>query len=233
MPIPLAAGLGIAKGLFGIASGIFGGGAKRRAEAKARQAQMNAELEAKKNVDLSQQGLAEAKRIAGGRMAGAGMMEQNIYGAQAGTLAGVNRNATDSSQALALAGATQGQTNAAFNNLAGMEAQNGVVQQGQVQQARAGVQNAQGNLQNMYSQQGQQAAQDATQIGMANQHNIFGGLGEIANIGIMQGMGMFGTNAPKTAQEGSQWVGPSAQQYSTGFRPTFGLPQQSRFNPFQ
>ena len=68
--------------------------------------------------------LAIAKNLYNGRMAGAAGLENGIYGSQANTLANVNRNATDGSQALAMGAATQGQTNQAFQNLAQMENQN-------------------------------------------------------------------------------------------------------------
>lgn len=67
--------------------------------------------------------LALAKQLINSRMPGAAVQERNIAQSQANTLANVNRNATDASQALALAAATQGQTNAAVNNLGQQEAQ--------------------------------------------------------------------------------------------------------------
>lgn len=70
----------------------------------------------------SQLGLAQ--QMFGGRMFGAGDLEKNIYGSQAGYMGNVNRNATDSSQALALGGLAQGQTNQAFQNLQIQEQQN-------------------------------------------------------------------------------------------------------------
>lgn len=52
-----------------------------------------------------------------GRMPGAAPLENNIYGTQANTFANVEKNATNSSQALALAGDVQGQSNQAFSDL--------------------------------------------------------------------------------------------------------------------
>ncbi len=68
--------------------------------------------------------LGLASNLFNGRMAGAGALENNIYATQANTVGNINRNATDGSQALALASGAQGQANAGFNQLALAEAQN-------------------------------------------------------------------------------------------------------------
>lgn len=72
----------------------------------------------------AQNQLALAQLLFGGRMAGAGAQEQNIYNNQASTLNNISRNTGDAARELALAGAVQGQTNDAFANLGSMEAQN-------------------------------------------------------------------------------------------------------------
>jgi hypothetical protein len=56
-----------------------------------------------------------------GRMAGASQAEQNINQQAANTQANINRGATDPMQAILGAGAVQGQTSQAFNELAGQE----------------------------------------------------------------------------------------------------------------
>lgn len=73
---------------------------------------------------LAAQQLAMAHQLYNGRMEGAASEERNIFQNQANTIGAVNKNATDSSQALALAAATQGKTNQAFNNLQQQESQN-------------------------------------------------------------------------------------------------------------
>lgn len=67
--------------------------------------------------------LGMAQNLLNSRMAGAAAREKNILGAQANTVANINRNATDSSQALALAAGAQGQTNQNFNDMQLMEGQ--------------------------------------------------------------------------------------------------------------
>ena len=81
-------------------------------------------------IDVSYEDNAQSKERMGmarmnlnGRMAGAGTMERNIAQNQANTMASVSRNATSGAQALAMAGAAQGQANAAMSNLQTAEAQ--------------------------------------------------------------------------------------------------------------
>jgi hypothetical protein len=111
-----AAGLGL--GIIGGIGSIFG---NRRA---------NRELEkligqnpAYKSNPIAGQRMALAQQLLNARQPGAAAAERNIYGAQANSLANIQRNATDSSQALALSAGTQGQTNQAFGDLAQQEAQ--------------------------------------------------------------------------------------------------------------
>jgi hypothetical protein len=70
----------------------------------------------------AQYGLAQ--QYMNGRMAGAQNLEQGIMASQANMMNGVGRNATDSSQALAMLGAAQGQTNQSLSELQNQELQN-------------------------------------------------------------------------------------------------------------
>lgn len=72
---------------------------------------------------VASQRMGLAQTLLNARMPGASAMERNIYGNQANQMANVNRNATDSSQALAMGAAAQGQTNQAFQNLGVQEQQ--------------------------------------------------------------------------------------------------------------
>ena len=76
-----------------------------------------------KESPYAKQELGLAQSLYNARMPGATEMERNILQNQANTTAAINRNATDSSQALALAAGAQGQTNQAFNQLGMEEAQ--------------------------------------------------------------------------------------------------------------
>ncbi len=73
---------------------------------------------------LAKQQLGIAQQFLNGRMAGAGMLEQNIANSQANQMSNISRNASDSSTALALGAAAQGQANNAYGNLQTKEAQN-------------------------------------------------------------------------------------------------------------
>lgn len=73
---------------------------------------------------FAKQQLATAQQSYNGRMAGASQLQNNIYSSQGNTIDAINRNATDSSQALALAAGAQGQTNQSLQDLQIKEAQN-------------------------------------------------------------------------------------------------------------
>jgi len=74
------------------------------------------------NLGLSQQ-------LLNSRMAGAGARERNIQTSGANVRAGVGRNATDSSQALAIMAGTQGMEGQQYNDLAIMEGQDSTMKQ--------------------------------------------------------------------------------------------------------
>lgn len=73
---------------------------------------------------FAKQQLGLARQLYGGRMFGAPQLERNIFSNQANFIGNVLRNARDSSQALALGAASQGQTNEALTDLQTREAQN-------------------------------------------------------------------------------------------------------------
>ena len=74
-------------------------------------------------MQMANQRLGLANTLLNARMPGASAAERNIYTNQANQLAGLNRGATDASQALAVAAGIGGQTNQAFENLGQQEAQ--------------------------------------------------------------------------------------------------------------
>jgi hypothetical protein len=87
----------------------------------------------------AQQRLGIGQQLFNGRMAGAAGLERNIFANQGNTLNSINRNSTNSAQALALAGASQGQTNQAFDNLAIQESQNKLNLLGNLNQGYEGM----------------------------------------------------------------------------------------------
>lgn len=117
MAFPLAA-IGAGVGLVGGIANLFG---SRRANKRLEG--LISQNPSYQSNPIAAQRMALAQQLLNARQPGAAAAERNIYGSQANSLAQINRNATDSSQALALAAGTQGQTNEAFGDLAQQEAQ--------------------------------------------------------------------------------------------------------------
>lgn len=130
---PLTIG-GLGLGLIGGIGSLFGARrANRRLE------QLIKQNPTYKENPLARERLGLAQTLLNARAPGAAAAERNIYGNQANTMAQVNRNATDSSQALAMAAGVQGQTNQAFENLATQEAQDYQRRYGNLVGAQEGV----------------------------------------------------------------------------------------------
>ncbi len=110
----LGAGLGIAGA---VGNFIGAGNANRRLN------QLMKKNPTYKENPVAAQRLGLAQQLLNARQPGAAAQERNIYGNQATTLAQVNRNSTDASQALAMAAGVQGQTNQSFNQLGIQEAE--------------------------------------------------------------------------------------------------------------
>lgn len=89
-------------------------------------------------------GLAET--LLNSRMAGAATRERNIYGAGANAMGNINRNVTDSSQALALGAGIQGQQGQQFNDLQMQEGQDYYNKLNNLNQANAGMTEEHRNL---------------------------------------------------------------------------------------
>lgn len=77
----------------------------------------------------AQNNLGYAQMLLNSRMTGAANREKNIQTSGANTRAGISRNATDSSQALALMAGTQGQQDQSVNDLALQEGQDATQKQ--------------------------------------------------------------------------------------------------------
>lgn len=114
---PLSA-LGLVGGIVGGVGGLFGNRKSNR-----RLEDLIKQNPTYKQNPVAGQRLALAQQLLNARMPGAASLERNIFSNQANALGQINRNATDASQALALASASQGQTNQAFNQLGIQESQ--------------------------------------------------------------------------------------------------------------
>lgn len=155
--------------------------------------------------------LGTAQQMFNGRMAGASSEERNINAAQSDTQASVDRNATSSAQALAMATAGQGQADAGFNNLQVKEEQN-----------KYGMLS---NLNNAYAtmtREGDKVYQDklnkyqmdvAAKNGLRSSamNNIFGGASDALSFGIM------GNKGGTTPSDGPamRYSPPTAQRINT------------------
>lgn len=187
-PISIA---GAVTGLIGGIGSIFGNKKSNRELDK-----LMKQNPAYKANPIASQRMALAQQLLNARAPGAAAQERNIYGSQANTLANVNRNATDSSQALALAAGVQGQTNQSFNQLGIQEGQDyynrlnnlSGAQQGVIQEGDKVYQDQVRRFQDLASIRGaQNSNRQATWQGVSNL-----GFG-LMNFGLSGGAnGMFG-----------------------------------------
>lgn len=197
----------------GVGLGLIGGIGKMFGRAKA-----NRELKALAKQDptysadprimqMANQRLGLANTLLNARAPGAMQAERNIYSTQAGQLAGLNRSATDASQALAVAAGIGGQTQDAFTNLGQQEAQDyyrRLENQGQAQQGVMNeAQRVEGNTFNdqLRKYQNKMDIQGAMQQNRQNTWGDISNLGfGLADFGMSGGFnGMFG-GRPGTTQ---------------------------------
>jgi hypothetical protein len=178
------------------------------------------------------------------RMAGAIDQERNIAAAQAATLNNVNQNATDSAQALALAGQSQLQANDAYGRLGIQEKQNkyGLLQN--LNAANAGMTAEKDKVyQDKLDFYKEQMAQKQALLN-ASQQNKAGAFGAIDNLigtaaGIFAGGGFGGLMGGKGGGlmgglKGSMPQGVSNQgPINTGMIPLggFGMPMAGQTPP--
>lgn len=176
--------LGGAVGLIGGIGGLFG----------ARRANRQLDQLLKQNPayaanPLASQRLGLAQTLLNARMPGAAAAERNIYQNQANTIAATNRNATDASQALAIAAGTQGQANQAFGNLATQEAQDYQRRYGNL----VGAQEGQINEQDKVFQDQVRRFQDTAAIRGAQNQNRQNAWNSLSNLGFgAMNLGMVG-----------------------------------------
>jgi hypothetical protein len=170
-----------------ILGGLFAGGKQRR------NARLIKGLDPTYKVSqYAKDQLGVAQNAYQGRMAGAATAEQNILTSQANQFANVNRNATDSTQALAIAAGIGGQTGKSLVDLGTAEATNKARLQGLYAQA---LQNMTEEERRVFEdklrkyQEAMAAKQDLMRSGMTNQQNVFN---EIGSMGALYASGMFG-----------------------------------------
>lgn len=187
MPIPLIIPAAIAGANM---IGKFISGAKQTKESKA----INPIWKQYQTSPFAKQQLGIAQQLFGGRMAGAGSMERNIQSNQASSLANFGRNATDSSQLLALGGAAQGQTNDALADLQMREAQNKQMMLQNLNQAY-GTNIAEGDKEyESMLQKYQMDTQRKDALRSSGAQNKYGAVSDLASMGFSLAGGGFGGN---------------------------------------
>ena len=190
--------------LIGIGIGLAGGIGRLIARGKANKdlSKLMSMNPTYKENPLAKQRLGLAQTLLNARMPGSAAVERNIFANQANQVSNINRGATDSAQALALATGTQGVTNNSIADLGVAESQDYQRRLGNYSQAQEGVINEQDKV----FQDGVRRFQDQTQItGMKNQNrqNSWGEISNmgfgIANFGLAGGLdGLFGSKVPQT-----------------------------------
>jgi hypothetical protein len=207
VPLPLLAiGAGIS-GISSLAKTIFGGKQQKLAN------KIKPQWNQYQTSPYAQRQLAMAQQLFGGRMAGAGAQEQNIFNNQATTQASINRNAGDASRAIALAGGVQGQTNEALGNLGMQEAQNKYKMLGNLYNAYGQMVQEGDKVYQSQMQKYMMDKQDQFNLRNAGAQNMFGGMNDIAGLFGTLGMGQ---------QQNSFWQNMFGGNKQTGARAAGG-----------
>ncbi len=179
----MAIGAGIS-GLSSIGKLIFGISQNKKAN------KINPQWQEYTTSPFAQRRLGLAQQLFNSRMPGASALERNIFANQGNTLNSINRNATNSAQALALAGSAQGQTNAAFDQLGIREAQNKLAMLGNMNEGYEGmVREGDKTHQNKLLKY-QIDKQDQAALRNSAWQNIFGAANDMAGAASTFGMGM-------------------------------------------
>lgn len=215
MPLPGLA-IGLLSQLPSIFGGLFGGGKQKRLARKIKLMDPTYKVS-----EYAKDQLSTAQNAYNGRMAGATNAEQNILTNQSNQFANIDRNASDSSQALALAAGIGGQTNESLNQLGVAEGEN---KQGMLSNLNAAMQNMTQEERLVYEdklrkyQEALAAKEGLNRSGMVNQQNAFN---QVGNIGALFASGLFGNNNSTSGSSGggsgnSVWTGPTPQQGAAG-----------------
>jgi hypothetical protein len=167
--------------------------------------QINPVFQQYQTSPFAKQQLGIANQLFNGRMAGAASEEQNIAGSQAQYLNNVNRNATDSGQALALGGLSQGQSNQAYNQLGIREAQN---KYGLLDNLNAAYQSMIGEGNKVYQSGFDKYLSDVeskSALRNAGAQNTFSGLNDLGSSAFLANQGgLFGVTPSPTIKKTGQ-----------------------------
>jgi hypothetical protein len=149
--------------------------------------EINPQFNQYKASPYAKQQLGTAQQMFNGRMPGANDIYNGIQANQSNIISNINRNATDSGQALALATGTQGNTNNAITNLG---IQEGQYKASMLNNLNAGYQAMIGEGDKEYNSMFQKYQTDVGQqqgLRNAGMQNISGGVNDVAS-GISTGL---------------------------------------------
>lgn len=182
MSDPILSGIGLGIGaISSLGKFIFGGGQRKAAK------KINPVWNQYITSPYAKAQLGIAQQLFNGRMPGASNLENNISANQSSTISNINRNATDSATALALATGVQGQSNQAYSDLLTKEAGNKQMMLDNLNKAYGSLINEGDKEYNSMLQKYQMdVAQKQALLGGGAQ-NMFGGLADLASLGIYAG----------------------------------------------
>lgn len=229
---PWGAIAGIGLGLIGGIGKMFGR-AKANRELKALAKQDPTYSADPRIMNMANQRLGLANTLLNARAPGAMQAERNIYSTQGNQLAGLNRSATDASQALAVAAGIGGQTQDAFTNLGQQEAQDYYRRLGVQGEAQQGVMNEAQRVETNSFQDQIRKFDNKMAIQGAMQQNRQNTWGDISNLGFgLADFGMsggFGGSRPGLSQSISNMGVTSSPIQRTGV-PNIGMGSGGGFN---
>jgi hypothetical protein len=188
----------------------------------------------------AQNQLNTVQQMMNGRMAGASNEEQNVQGNFANSMGSVDRNSTSGSQALAMLGGLQGNTNQAFSQLGQQEAQNKQGLLGYLNAANQGMTDEHDKVYNdqLRNYNNDLNAKNALQNAAWNNKgfsNALVGAGNMAQNGAFNGGGGGGNPTAMVQGNAMPQIGNYAQGQMNGgmyINPFMTNPQQNYVNPF-
>lgn len=211
----------------GIGVGITAAGAIGKIYTGAKQAGMADKIDPQFNQYVenpyAKKQLGGALQAYNGRMAGASAQERNIASSQANFANNVSRNSTDGSQAIAMAGAAQGQADDSYSNLQIKEAQNKYNLLDNLNQAYQTNINEGDKVYNSMLQKYQMDAGAQASLRGAGFNNIFGGVQDLGATAI-KSAGEFGKNKTPSV-ENYKAAGVTPQSPVTSYEPSGFTPR--------
>lgn len=211
----LGEAIGLGMGLIGGIGKLFSSGRSNR-----EMEQLMKQNPVYKANPMAAQRLGLAQTLLNGRSPGAATVENNIFRSQANTTSNINRVATDSGTALALATEGQGKTNDALEKLGLMEKEDYQRKYNNMEQAQEGVIREDDKV----FQDGVRRFQDKVQLKGAQQQNRDSNWQSISNLGF--GLANF------SSQGGFDFLKGNGGGSGGGYQGSGIAPMQTQFGNF-